>query len=842
MWNSGKNYPVKELPAPPRTWKSAPCSPMPPPEKKRSSPPRKQDVFHVIHKVPPGDSPYVRAKQVQLIDRDPNRAISLFWYAINAGDRVDSALKDMAIVMKQLNRSDEAIEAIKSFRHLCSERTQESLDNVLNDLYKRCGRFRDQIELLWHKLKLIEDGIAFGGKKTKIARSQGKKFHVTIEQEKSRLLGNLAWAYLQEKDYQTAEELYRRALSIEPDKNKQCNLSICLMHRGEITKAKSLLQAIAPSSADRGLADPYIKSFDRASEILAEIESQPTTDATEQTKEIKESSFTSPINKISSSRASSVNAIQSHGFGFPIPRRLEDSSNKDLVQLEAQKRESVSSGNHKSELYSQNLIDEADPSGFDNGRLNTEMKAEESSCNTKKDCQSSQQPFFANKWRKGAHSEKIYRTSDYFTSQKGISERRRVEGGSATKNTKHNGSIFSSQVSIDENIMHGWTEKISGSHSSSGGVMAPQQLKGGLPVDVCGGHSKITPPKRESEPCSSANGDWRCRSRGNIVKKNQTIDGISWYSNGDSRTRSQEGNEQKKLGVGESTSISSPKILGESPSILVGNSHAMSQEKLNGVTRACINGNWDQRSEITVSDSMRWSDKIENKNVRINIHEADNIPVSVTGNANPTQEYSVFKTGKSWADMVDEEEEEELSAAGTDFLIEKQAYLSGDSSVSFQNPNKWADGWNNDENLNLNITGSTPPLPTATRSQLGFYSQKHPFSQNNTEIFEWKLGMVDLNEEENGRHINSASFGNSKARRCLSFDQQPKLDPVDYYCCSSTPMASKALGTEDYNCSTTGSTCGKNLKPMVRTARRKRLQVFRDITLLPDSPRAYYPT
>lgn len=34
---------------------------------------------------------------------------------INVGDRVDSALKDMAIVMKQLNRSGEAIEAIKSF-------------------------------------------------------------------------------------------------------------------------------------------------------------------------------------------------------------------------------------------------------------------------------------------------------------------------------------------------------------------------------------------------------------------------------------------------------------------------------------------------------------------------------------------------------------------------------------------------------------------------------------------------------------------------------------------------------------------------------------------------------
>lgn len=70
------------------------------------------------------------------MDKNPSKAISLFWAAINSGDRVDSALKDMAFVMRQLNRSDEAIEAIKSFRHLCPEESQESLDNVLIDLYK----------------------------------------------------------------------------------------------------------------------------------------------------------------------------------------------------------------------------------------------------------------------------------------------------------------------------------------------------------------------------------------------------------------------------------------------------------------------------------------------------------------------------------------------------------------------------------------------------------------------------------------------------------------------------------------------------------------------------------
>lgn len=74
--------------------------------------------------------------QMQLVQKDPEAAIVLFWKAINAGDRVDSALKDMAIVMKQQDRAEEAIEAIMSFRDRCSKQAQESLDNVLIDLYK----------------------------------------------------------------------------------------------------------------------------------------------------------------------------------------------------------------------------------------------------------------------------------------------------------------------------------------------------------------------------------------------------------------------------------------------------------------------------------------------------------------------------------------------------------------------------------------------------------------------------------------------------------------------------------------------------------------------------------
>ncbi|OAY71607.1 protein POLLENLESS 3-LIKE 2-like [Ananas comosus] len=257
------------LPTSIRPSKSAPCSPVKPIARTRS------ESFHVTHKIPVGDTPYVKAKKVQLVDKDPEKAIALFWAAINAGDRVDSALKDMAIVMKQQNRAEEAVEAIKSLRNRCSDQAQESLDNILLDLFKRCGRLDDQIALLKHKLQLIQQGLAFNGKRTKTARSQGKKFQVSVEQEATRLLGNLGWALMQKENYVEAELAYRKALLIGSDNNKKCNLGICLMKQGRIAEAKETLRQVTPAVIDslRG-PDSHLKAFERAQEMLRDLETK----------------------------------------------------------------------------------------------------------------------------------------------------------------------------------------------------------------------------------------------------------------------------------------------------------------------------------------------------------------------------------------------------------------------------------------------------------------------------------------------------------------------------------------------------------------------------------------
>ncbi|KZV45286.1 hypothetical protein F511_06804, partial [Dorcoceras hygrometricum] len=232
---------------------------------------REKDLYHVNHKVPAGDGPYVRAKHAQLVEKDSESAIIWFWKAINMGDRVESALKDMAIVMKQLDRTEEAIEAVKSFRGLCSKQAQESLDNVLIDLYKKCGKVDEQIALLKHKLKLIYLGEAFNGKPTKTARSHGKKFQVSIRQETSRILGNLGWAYMQKSNYMAAEVVYQKAQMIDRDTNKALNLCHCLIKQARYEEANLVLQDVLqyrlPGSND-------LKSRNRANELFLILDSK----------------------------------------------------------------------------------------------------------------------------------------------------------------------------------------------------------------------------------------------------------------------------------------------------------------------------------------------------------------------------------------------------------------------------------------------------------------------------------------------------------------------------------------------------------------------------------------
>lgn len=56
--------------------------------------------------------------------------------------------------------------------------------------------------------------------------------------------------------------------------NKQCNLAICLMHMNRKSEARSLLQAVRASSGKKPMDEAYAKSFERAHEMLAKLETE----------------------------------------------------------------------------------------------------------------------------------------------------------------------------------------------------------------------------------------------------------------------------------------------------------------------------------------------------------------------------------------------------------------------------------------------------------------------------------------------------------------------------------------------------------------------------------------
>lgn len=114
-----------------------------------------------------------------------------------------------------------------------------------------------------------------------MVRSRGRKVQVSRKHEVSTLLRNLGWADMQQSNYITVEEMYRyqnqstnaliisciyflqissnlrlislcecmKALSIELDSNKMCNLATCLIHQGRVVEANPILERVNPNSS-----------------------------------------------------------------------------------------------------------------------------------------------------------------------------------------------------------------------------------------------------------------------------------------------------------------------------------------------------------------------------------------------------------------------------------------------------------------------------------------------------------------------------------------------------------------------------------------------------------------
>lgn len=181
--------------------------------------------------VPRGSNPYARAKRVQLIEKDLERAAQLLREAIRQGDNVESAVKDLAGLLAQQERWDEAIRVLEENRDRISN--QQSVDNMLIGFYQNAGQHDKAISLLQKTLK-----------------------RATTESKKIQILWQIAIGYLRKEDYVLAERTFREVLLKQPDnRTAQRNIALCLFKQGRYEEAEKILNRVLITTPDAQAAE-----------------------------------------------------------------------------------------------------------------------------------------------------------------------------------------------------------------------------------------------------------------------------------------------------------------------------------------------------------------------------------------------------------------------------------------------------------------------------------------------------------------------------------------------------------------------------------------------------------
>lgn len=235
-----------------------------------------------------------------------------------------------------------------------------------------------------------------------------------------------------------------------------------------------------------------------------------------------------------------------------------------------------------------------------------------------------------------------------------------------------------------------------------------------------------------------------------------------------------------------------------------------SQQILDGIEKMNTWGNGDDQKKMALEESnlgttLKPTMVVDNATGGFKTFTSDEtFPQSVAEKPKSSQDCSKGKYKKSWADMVEEEE------VGEAELLAERNFRD-----SF-------DGWHmeeevfNDENLNFNIVYSSP----CPKYQVDCLSQKLE------ESFDLKDGYLTSRNA-------ALPSRNPTVRRSLCFDEQRKPESTGHF--FSSPLPSKGLKFENHNSAPVNNKddmSGKSISMM----KRNRLQVFRDITPFPDSP------
>ena len=202
--------------------------------------------------VPKGSNSFARAKRAQLLDKDLDKAEEFFRRAIVQNDNLESAVNDLAWLLSQRERFEDAVKVIEQNRSRI--RNQQSLENLLTNIYKKAGMHDKAIELLQKQL------------------GQTK----TLEKQ-NLIRWQIASSYLNLEKFVEAEKLLKKILKYQPDRiSAKRNLALCLSKQERYDEAEELLDQILAVSLDQQSAE-LLDAIEQAKqtgkrELLDEIE------------------------------------------------------------------------------------------------------------------------------------------------------------------------------------------------------------------------------------------------------------------------------------------------------------------------------------------------------------------------------------------------------------------------------------------------------------------------------------------------------------------------------------------------------------------------------------------
>ena len=111
--------------------------------------------------------------------------------AINQGDRLESAIKELASLKQRKNQHKEAIHLLQNYKHKAKDKA--SIIRVIVNIYSSLGRYNDAILNLEELLKLIPTS------------------------QKNNVLKQIAFAQYNLQEYEEAEKTFKRVLEKNPD-------------------------------------------------------------------------------------------------------------------------------------------------------------------------------------------------------------------------------------------------------------------------------------------------------------------------------------------------------------------------------------------------------------------------------------------------------------------------------------------------------------------------------------------------------------------------------------------------------------------------------------------------